>query len=220
MPETNKILVIGGSVAVVCLTAVALGVGWMQYVSFKQEQETIAQEKAAAAQREAVMSVLAECRDLTQVVNQTQGFMRSFESDIATFSESAAQAKTLNDIKTAASQYTTAVGQVVTNLNGLEEELQSTSLNEETLIQFRNSYVEVVQGFSTSLQDASQAMELVVTVESEADLPARIEQSQQKTMTAVTKIEDLSKQESSLISDVNAFCEEANIEKVESQLGS
>lgn len=92
--------------------------------------------------------------------------------------------------------------------------------HEEALIQFRNSYVEVVQGFSTSLQDASQAMELVVTVESEAELPAQIEQSQQKTMTAVTKIEELANQESSLISDVNAFCEEANIQKVEAQLGS
>jgi len=49
-------------------------------------------------------------------------------------------------------------------------------------------------------------MDLVVTVDSEADLPARIEDSQQQTMTAVASIEELSQTEAQLISDVNAYC--------------
>jgi hypothetical protein len=220
MPGTNKILVIGGSVAVVCLTAVALGIGWMQYVSFKQEQERIAQENAAAAQREAVMAVDAECRDFARVVNQTASFMADFESEIQTFSANAAKVSTLADLKTAASQYVSAVNQVVTGLNGLEGNLQAVPLNDEELIQFRDGYVEVVQGFGTALTEAGNAMQSVTTVETEAQLPGRIEQSQKSTMIAVAKIEDLSKKESTLIDDVNAFCEEANIEKVESQLGS
>jgi ABC-type transporter Mla subunit MlaD len=151
-------------------------------------------------------SKVAQCNQLAEVVNQTQGFMQEFETEIQTFSENASQVKNLDDIKSAASQYTTAVDKVVTNLDGLVGDLQSTSLQDETLVQFRDSYVGVVQGFSSSLQEARQAMDLVVTVDSEADLPARIEESQQQTMTAVSSIEELSQTEAQLISEVNAYC--------------
>ncbi len=151
-------------------------------------------------------SKVAQCNQLAEVVNQTQGFMQEFEAEIQTFSESAAQVKDLDDIKLAASQYTTAVDKVVTNLDGLVGDLQSTTLRDEDLNQFRESYVGVVQGFSTALTDAREAMELVVRVESEAELPAKIEESQQQTLTAVTSIENLSQTESQLINDVNGYC--------------
>jgi ABC-type transporter Mla subunit MlaD len=151
-------------------------------------------------------SKVAQCNQLAEVVNQTQGFMQEFETEIQTFSENASQVKNLDDIKSAASQYTTAVDKVVTNLDGLVGDLQTTSLQDETLVQFRDSYIGVVQGFSTALQDAREAMDLVVTVDSEADLPARIEDSQQQTMTAVASIEELSQTEAQLISEVNAYC--------------
>jgi hypothetical protein len=151
-------------------------------------------------------SKVAQCNQLAEVVNQTQGFMQEFETEIQTFSENASQVKNLEDIKSAASQYTSAVDKVVTNLDGLVGDLETTSLNDETLVQFRDSYVGVVQGFSTALQDARQAMDLVVTVDSEADLPGRIEESQQQTMTAVASIEELSQTEAQLIGEVNAYC--------------
>jgi Sec-independent protein translocase protein TatA len=151
-------------------------------------------------------SKVAQCNELADVVNQTQGFMQEFETEIQTFSKSAAQVKNLEDIKSAASQYTTAVDKVVTNLDGLTSDLQSTDLKDDSLIQFRDSYVEVVQGFSKALKEARSAMDLVVTVESEAELPAKIEESQQQTLTAVESIEKLSQTESQLISEVNTYC--------------
>lgn len=151
-------------------------------------------------------SKVAQCNQLAEVVNQTQGFMQEFETEIQTFSESAAQVKNLDDIKLAASQYTTAVDKVVTNLDGLVTDLQGTTLRDETLGQFRDDYVGVVQGFSGALTDAREAMELVVRVESEAELPAKIEESQQQTMTAVSAIETLSQTESQLITEVNGYC--------------
>jgi len=151
-------------------------------------------------------SKVAQCNQLAEVVNQTQGFMQEFETEIQTFSESAAQVKNLDDIKLAASQYTTAVDKVVTNLDGLVGDLQSTTLRDEDLSRFRDSYVGVVQGFSGALTDAREAMDLVVQVESEAELPAKIEESQQQTMTAVASIETLSQTESQLINEVNGYC--------------
>jgi hypothetical protein len=162
-------------------------------------------------------SKVAQCNQLAEVVNQTQGFMQDFETEIQTFSENASQVKNLDDIKSAASQYTTAVDKVVTNLDSLVGDLQNTTLQDETLVQFRDSYVGVVQGFSGALQDAREAMDLVVTVDSEADLPARIEDSQQQTMTAVASIEELSQTEAQLISEVNAYCGAAQPVETESE---
>lgn len=151
-------------------------------------------------------SKVSQCNQLAEVVNQTQGFMQEFETEIQSFSQNAAQVQSLDDIKAAASQYTTAVDKVVLNLDGLVGDLQGTDLNDETLMQFRNDYVGVVQGFSSALQEASGAMDLVVSVGSEAELPASIEESQKQTMEAVNAIEDLSQQESQLISQVNGYC--------------
>lgn len=151
-------------------------------------------------------SKVSQCNDLAAVVNQTQTFMPEFETDIQAFSESAAQVKNLDDIKSAASQYTTAVDKVVANLNTLVGNLESIALQDETLEQFRTDYIAVVQGFSSALEEASQAMDMVVTVASEDDLPATIEASQQQTVEAVSAIETLSQQEAQLISDVNAYC--------------
>ncbi len=151
-------------------------------------------------------SKVAQCNQLAEVVNQTQGFMQEFEAEIQTFSDSAAQVKNLDDIKLAASQYTTAVDKVVTNLNDLTGDLQATTLRDENLSQFRDDYVGVVQGFSGALTDARNAMDLVVQVETEAELPAKIEESQQQTMAAVAAIENLSQTEASLINEVNGYC--------------
>lgn len=151
-------------------------------------------------------SKVSQCNQLAEVVNQTQGFMQEFETEIQGFSQNAGQVKNLEDIKAAASQYTTAVDKVVENLKGLETDLQATELKDETLIQFRDEYIGVVQGFGQALQQASSAMDLVVNVGSEADLPGKIEESQKKTMEAVSAIEQLSQTESRLISDVNTYC--------------
>ncbi|WP_346292472.1 hypothetical protein [Sphaerothrix gracilis] len=151
-------------------------------------------------------SKVTQCNRLAEVVNQTQGFMQEFETEIQSFSSNAASVQNLEDIKSAAGQYTTAVDKVVTNLDGLVTDLEQTDLNDETLVQFRDEYATVVQGFSDALEQASGAMELVVAVESEAELPASIEASQQQTVEAVNQIEQLSQTESEIINEVNTYC--------------
>ncbi len=151
-------------------------------------------------------SKVSQCNRLAEVVNQTQGFMQEFETEISSFSTNAAQVKSLDDIKAAASQYVTAVDKVVVNLDTLSTDLEGTELKDEQLVTFRDRYTEVVKGFSTALKDASGAMGIVQSVESEADLPAKIEESQAQTMTAVNTIQELSVQETSIISEVNTYC--------------
>lgn len=151
-------------------------------------------------------SKISQCNRLAEVVNKAQGFMPEFETDIQAFSTNAAQVKSLDDIKDAADQYIAAVDKVVGSLDDLVSELNGTELSDEQLIDFRDRYIEMVEGFSSALDQASEAMSIVRTVEAEADLPAKIEESQQQTVQAVQLIQDLSLQESSIISEVNAYC--------------
>jgi len=213
MSNQNKAVVIGTSVAVGCVIIVTLGIGWMQFVSFRNEQKLV-------AEREALEDVSAECRDLSRLVNRAQDFMPAFEAEIQTFSNNAAQVKSLADIKAAASQYTDAVDAVVGDLNFLLVDLRETELNNEQLLGYRNRYIDMVAGFSDALSQASDAMSLIQQAETAAELPPKIEESQQQTVQAVQRIEDLSNQEKTIISDVNSFCEETNIQKLELQTGN
>lgn len=151
-------------------------------------------------------SKVSQCNRLAEVVNKAQGFMPEFEGDIQAFSTNAAQVKSLEDIKSAADQYVDAVNKVVGNLDDLTNELESTDLSDEELIGYRDSYIEMVKGFSSALNQASEAMGIVQDVEAEADLPAKIEESQQQTVQAVQLIQNLSVQESSIINEVNTYC--------------
>ena len=151
-------------------------------------------------------SKVSQCNRLAEVVNRTQGFMQEFETEIQSFSNNAAAVQNISDIKDAATQYTEAVNKVVESLDGLASDLKTTELSDDSLVVFRDNYVGVVQGFSEALTQASKAMELVKTVDSEAALPARIEESQEKTMEAVNSIEELSVTESDIINNVNAYC--------------
>lgn len=151
-------------------------------------------------------SKVSQCNSLAAVVNETQNFMPEFDADIQTFSEKAAEVKNLEDIKAAASQYTAAVDKVVGNLDSLVQDMEALSLKDETLIQFRTDYIEVVQGFSQALAEASEAMDLVVSIASEEDLPATVEASQKQTVEAASAIEELSQKEAELITAVNTYC--------------
>lgn len=151
-------------------------------------------------------STVSQCNRLAEIVNQAQNFMPEFESDIEAFSTDAAQVESLEDIKEAADQYVAAVDKVVGSLEGLVTELETTDLSDEQLTTFRGRYIDMVEGFSNALTQASEAMSIVRTVEAEADLPAKIEESQQQTVQAVQLIQDLSVQESAIIGEVNTYC--------------
>lgn len=163
-------------------------------------EEEAQQESHASFDRE------RQCNALAPVVNQTQEIMVEYEATIRAFSQSAAQVRNLGDIKTAARLYTTAAGRLVSQLNSLVSSLEGIFLENETLRDFRDNYILVTQGFSREIQEARQAMDLVVNVPSEHDLPSTIQQTSSQTRRAVDNIVGLSQRESQLINNVNVYC--------------
>lgn len=146
---------------------------------------------------------LAQCNQLADIVNQTQGFMQEFEGSIQVLGNSTSR---MSDVKLAARENTASFDKAVTNLGSLVTDLQASTLQDTTLSQFRDSYIEVIQGFISALTDAGKAMDLVNEVKAESELSSKIQESQQETITAVTAIKDLSQTESQLINEVNAYC--------------
>lgn len=177
-------------------TPIARANTWAEVRAHPLRIQTLAQETTAE-----------QCDRLSAVVNQTETFMADFEAEIAEFSGQAAQVETLEDIKAAAQLYISAVDRVVVRLANLAAELDGLTFTDTALTEFRADYAETVRGFAAALTTAAEAMALILAVESEADLPAAIEVSQQETLAAVDEIQVLSDRETEVVDGMNAYCD-------------
>ena len=147
-----------------------------------------------------------ECNQLAAAVNQNSEIMMAFETEINDFAQNASNAETLDEIKSAANQYVVAVGDVTNGLTGLASDLDELSLGDEQLSEYRYEYIVVVAGFNEALTTVATAMSGVAEVESEEQLPGRIETVQAETETAVERINQLSAEEANIVSGVNGHC--------------
>ena len=171
----------------------------------ESEEQDINVEQETQQESHASYNIERQCNVLSPVVNQTLGIMAEYGTAIQAFSQSAAQVRTLGDIKTAARLYTDAAGRLVSQLNSLAINLEEISLGDENLRVFRDNYILTVQSFSREIQEARQAMDLVV-IASEDDMPSTIQQTHSRTRQVIDNIGVLSQRESQLINNVNAYC--------------
>ena len=151
-------------------------------------------------------TLVGDCNQLAEVVNQNQGIISDFNNGISEFTQSAAQAETLSDIKSAAEQYVELVGTVISDLENLIGDLEALSLSDDQLSSYQNEYAGVIAGFNEALTLAAAAMNGVAEVETEEALPGEVEVMQSKTAQAVEQIQELSIQESDIIGGVNEHC--------------
>ena len=151
-------------------------------------------------------ALVGECSQLAAAVNQNAEVMANFETEIDDFAQNAAQAETLNDIKSAAKQYVDAVDNVTKSLDDLAGELDTLTLTDEQLASYRDEYVVVVTGLNDALASIATAMTGVAETESEAQLPEQIGILEDETLVAVQQINELASQESDIVGDVNAHC--------------
>ena len=170
----------------------------------KAQSNELAQEANELAQE--ANELAQECNQLAEAVNQNAQIMMAFEAEINDFAQNASAAETLEEIKSAAKQYVDAVGDVTDGLNGLATDLDELSLNDEQLSTYRDQYVVVVSGFNEALSSVAAAMTGVAELESEEQLPERIGTVQTETETAVAQIDELSAQESTIVTGVNEHC--------------
>lgn len=151
-------------------------------------------------------STVAQCNAFADVINQAQVFKDEFETEIDSFTQQAQGAESLGDIQTAASQYISAVDKVVVSIDGMVTSLNDLDLADEQLSEYRDGYAGIISGSAQELTVAGEAMQLVADAESEADLSNVLEEFQNKANTAFTKLQTLSQDEATLVSDINTYC--------------
>lgn len=151
-------------------------------------------------------ALVVECNRLATVVNRNQDIVADFEAAIDAYSQTMTQAETLDDIKSAARQYVDAIATTTDALDGLTTDLEALPLQDSQLSTYRDQYATVVRGVNGALIQAGEAMEEVVDIESEADLPEHIEATQTATLSAVEQIEALAGEESSIVEQINTYC--------------
>ena len=140
------------------------------------------------------------------MINEAQGFKDEFEAEINSFTQQASGAQNLEDIQTAAGQYIGAVENVVQNIDGMVSSLNELELPDEQLAAYRDSYSTIISGSGQELQVASEAMQLVADAQSTADLNNILKEFEGKAKDAFTKLQSLSEDEATLVTDINTYC--------------
>ena len=151
-------------------------------------------------------STVAQCNSFADVINQAQEFKNEFETEIDSFTQQAQGAESLGDIQNAASQYIEAVDKVVGSIDGMVVSLNELDLSDEELSNYRSGYADIIAGSAQELKVAGEAMELVANAESETDLSNVLEEFQGKANNAFTKLQTLSQDEATLVSNINTYC--------------
>ncbi|MEM6838027.1 MAG: hypothetical protein AAF609_14370 [Cyanobacteria bacterium P01_C01_bin.120] len=150
--------------------------------------------------------MIEECNQFATGVNRHREVMNSFEAEIATFAENAVAAETLAEITAAASQYVDAAGDITASLETVASDLDTLSLTDTQLTNYRDEYVVLVAGFSTALTTVSDAMAQVAASETEDQLSDSLQAVGEETTTTIDEIETLAIEESAIIDEVNAYC--------------
>lgn len=147
-----------------------------------------------------------ECNQFAEVVNRNQTIFESFEAEINNFASNVSQAETLEAVRSAASQYVSAVDEVTASLDTLVTDLEALNFSDDGLMNYRADYVTVVSGFSNSLDTVGSAMGDVAESESESALAENLEAFQTETLDSVAQVETLAADEAVIISGVNEYC--------------
>lgn len=149
---------------------------------------------------------VSQCNQLANVINQSQSFKAEFESEIQSAMAQASSAQNLEDLQTFAGDYTAAVEKVVGEIDGMSETLADLTIADEQLDDYRDSYVTVITDSKNALSEASDAMQLIATVESEDEFRTVFDTFQTQANSAFNDLQSLSATESTLITQINDYC--------------
>ncbi|NJN22020.1 MAG: hypothetical protein HC812_13625 [Leptolyngbya sp. RL_3_1] len=94
------------------------------------------------------VSLGEECDFLATTTNQNLIALTAFDAELAQFSQLAAQATTLDDLRAVANQYNGIVGGLIGEINGFAAELNGLSLADPVMAGYRDEYVTVLSGLS------------------------------------------------------------------------
>lgn len=151
-------------------------------------------------------NTVSQCGQFAGVINQSQNIKDNFESDIESAKVKASGAKGLDELKTSAGEYTAAVETITEQIDGMAEELGGLNIADEQLDEYRDTHVIVISQYKEALLSASEAMQMVVDAKDEDEFRSIFDKFQAQANSAFSDIQSLNAQESDLLGQVNAYC--------------
>jgi hypothetical protein len=148
----------------------------------------------------------SQCKQFADVTQQYQSLRDGFEADIESSQLKASSAQNLADVQAAATEYTSAVAAITTELNAMLQDLGNLNISDPQLNEYRESYVITLTGSKAALEKAGGAMKLVQEAKTTAALRDVFSEYQTKGDRAYDDILSLDAQESALVEQVNAYC--------------
>ncbi|MBE7379923.1 MAG: hypothetical protein F6J95_000750 [Leptolyngbya sp. SIO1E4] len=150
-----------------------------------------------------------QCARLANVANRTSGMLSKFEENFyisaATLSQKIENG-TFESVKAITEQQLVAIYGVATDMDGLVLELEGIQVSDNQILTYRDRYTKIVEELSNLLRQVGDTMALTSSIETETDLWKALSDSSSQMSPAVEKITNLSKQQMTMINELNSYC--------------
>lgn len=148
----------------------------------------------------------SQCNQLISAINRSESFVSDYEAAINQSLTQISGAQSLEDIKSAANTYISAVGEASSQTSTLAQDIQDLDLNDEQLSGYRDQYASVLAQSATALTSARSAMQLIADAETEADFSASFDTFQKQTGNAYETLQTNDSIANTTIEEINAYC--------------
>jgi septal ring factor EnvC (AmiA/AmiB activator) len=148
----------------------------------------------------------SQCNQLISAINRSESFVSDYEASINQSLTKISGAQNLEDIKSAANTYISAVSEAGDQTNALAQDLQDLDLNDEQLSGYRAQYARLLAESAAALTTAQSAMQLIADAETEADFSASFDTFQKQTNAAYETLQSNDTTGSTTIEEINAYC--------------
>ena len=151
-------------------------------------------------------STASQCNQLISAINRSQSFVGDYEQSIDQSLTQISGAQNLEEIKTAADTYISAVSDASSQTSQIAQDITALALDDDQLSGYRDQYASVLTQSSAALTIAQSAMQLIANAKTEADFSASFGTFQEQTSTAYEELQSTDTTGSATIEEINNYC--------------
>ncbi|MEM8502373.1 MAG: hypothetical protein AAF716_04390 [Cyanobacteria bacterium P01_D01_bin.1] len=148
----------------------------------------------------------SQCNQLISTINRSESFISDYEQSINQSLTQISGAQSLEEIKSAANTYISAVSEASNQTNTLAQDIQDLALNDEQLSRYRNQYASILTQSAAALTSAQSAMQLIADANTEADFSNSFNTFQKQTSAAYETLQSSDSASSATIEEINTYC--------------
>lgn len=155
-------------------------------------------------------SKVAQCNRLSETVNKMRPIAEQFQQENNNF-EAAAKAASaknnFNGVKVAAASTATAFSGLTGKMDGLIKEIEAVDLQDETLVNLKNRYVQNASAINASFKEITSALTTVSQLENSQKGLQDLNMAGRSLTQSANTMNGLIRAETQLVGDFNKYCD-------------